>query len=216
MKKFDTVQFDWRAFAIELEEFRLLIETHAELDETKQIIPFFQKRKHLSASLGFIFNTFNNHSVDKIAFEFDLWGRFRCDLVLGCSGINSYVFIELEDAKEESLFKKLKNKATSEFSNRFEHGYSQLKDWFYILDNMQDNADFEARFGNRKIDYEGVLIIGRKSFLRSEYDELNRLRWHITHVIINSKKISIITFDELYEALAMTLQNLKDIAAIND
>lgn len=55
----------------------------------------------------------------------------------------------------------------------------------------------------------------RKNFLRPEFDEPNRLRWHITHVIINSKKISIITFDELYEALAMTLQNLKDIAAIN-
>ena len=136
--------------------------------------------------------------------------------MLGCSAIGSYVFVEFEDAKEESIFKKVKNKATSEYSTRFEHGYSQLKDWFYTLDTMQDTVDFEARFGNRSVQYEGVLIIGRKSFLRLEHGEPNRLRWHITHVIVNSKKISILTLDELYEFLVQTLQNMKNIAALND
>ena len=137
MKKFDTLQFDWRVFATELNEFKTLLDTHTELDENRHILPFFQERKHLSASLGFIFNIFNSCPVDKIAYEFDLWGKFRCDLVLGCSAIGSYVFVEFEDAKEESIFKKVKNKATSEYSTRFEHGYSQLKDWFYTLDTMQ-------------------------------------------------------------------------------
>lgn len=216
MKKFDTIQFDWRVFASELDELKTLLDTHTELEENKHILPFFQQRKHLSASLSFIFNIFNSCPVNKIAYEFDLWGKFRCDLVLGCSAIGSYVFIEFEDAKAESIFKKVKNKATSEYSSRFEQGYSQLKDWFYTLDTMQDTADFEALFGSRNLQYEGVLIIGRKSFLRPELDEPNRLRWHITHVIVNSKKISILTLDDLYEFLLITLQNMKNIAALND
>ena len=216
MKKFDTFQFDWRVFATELDEFKTLLDTHTELDENKHILPFFQQRKHLSASLGFVFNSVNSSPVDKIAYEFDLWGKFRCDLVLGCSAIGAYMFIEFEDAKADSVFKKSYNKNTSAFSSRFEHGYSQLKDWFYVLDNMQETSDFEARFGHRNIQYEGVLIIGRKHFLRPEYDEPNRLRWHITHVIVNSKKISIITLDDLYAFLAQTLQNMKNITALND
>lgn len=216
MKKFDAFQFDWRILASELAEFKTLLDTHIELEEDKHILPFFRQRQHLSASLSFVFNTFNNLPVDKMAYEFDLWGKFKCDLVIGCSSLNSYVFVEFEDAKHDSLFKKIKNKSTSEFSNRFEHGYSQLKDWFYILDNMQDNVDFEARFGSRKIQYEGVLVIGRKHFLRTEYDEPNRLLWHINSVIVNSKKISIVTLDGLYEYLIGALQNLKDISAINN
>lgn len=61
------------------------------------------------AGMGFVFNLFNGSPADKIAYEFDLWGKFKCDLVLGCSTIKSYVFIEFEDAKEESIFKKIKN-----------------------------------------------------------------------------------------------------------
>jgi hypothetical protein len=216
MKKFDPVQLDWRVFATELEEFKTLLDTHYELDENKHILPFFQQRQHLVAGLGFVFNLFNGSPADKIAYEFDLWGKFKCDLVLGCSAIKSYVFIEFEDAKEDSIFKKIKNKSTSEFSNRFEHGYSQLKDWFYILDKMQDNVEYEARFGDRNIRYEGALIIGRKSFLRFEHDEPNRLEWHISHVIVNSKKILILTLDELYELLVKVFQNLKTVLGIND
>jgi hypothetical protein len=106
------------------------------------------------------------------------------------------------------------NKSTSEFSNRFEHGYSQVVDWFNILNNMEDNTEFEARFGSRKINYQGILIVGRSEYLRKgNHDEYNRLFWRSNEVIVNSKRIYCYTYDELYEKLKARVAILKTMKA---
>ena len=128
-----------------------------------------------------------------------------------------YSFIEFEDAQPDSIFKIMKSKSTSEFGSRFEHGYSQIIDWFNILNNMQDNAEFEVRFGSRKINYCGILIVGRSAHLRrGNHDERNRLLWRQNHVVVNSKQILCLTFDELYEKLkdkANVLRTMKTAKA---
>ena len=210
MKSFLSIDFNWELFEKELDEFGDLLRGNNTLEEQKQILPFFKSRLYLSAGINLV-DIFN---CDSLAHEFDLWGKFTCDLVIGSSHIKTYYFIEFEDAKPDSLFKVFKNKATSEFGSRFEHGYSQIVDWFHILNNMQDNAEYEARFGCRKINYHGILIVGRSSFLRKgNHDEFNRLTWRKNQVIINSKRILCYTYDELYEELKRKVDSLKTMKA---
>ena len=64
-------------------------------------------------------------------------------------------FVELEDAGPRSLFVKHGDKSTREWSPRFDHGYSQVVDWFHKLQDMTHTATMEARFGKRAIDYTG-------------------------------------------------------------
>lgn len=206
MKSFLSIDFNWELFEKELEEFGDLLRGNNTLEEQKEILPFFKSRFYLSAGISLI-HIFN---CDSLAYEFDLWGKFTCDLVIGSSHDKTYYFVEFEDAKSDSLFKIVKNKSTSEFSNRFEHGYSQIVDWFHILNNMEDNAEYEARFGYRKINYQGVLIVGRSEFLRKgNHDEYNRLFWRSNEVIVNSKRIYCYTYDELYEKLKARVTILK-------
>lgn len=59
--------------------------------------------------------------------------------------------------------------------------------------------DFENRFGSRRIDYVGMLIIGRNHDL--EPREKKRLIWRQEHLVLNSKHIYCLTFDDLYNDL---------------
>ena len=210
MKSFLPIDFNWELFEKELDEFGDLLRENNTLEEQKQILPFFKSRLYLSAGISLI-DIFN---PDSLAYEFDLWGKFTCDLVIGSSHNKTYYFIEFEDAKQDSLFKVTKNKSSSEFGNRFEHGYSQIVDWFHVLNNMEDNAEFESRFGSRKINFQGILIIGRSAFLRKgNHDEYNRLLWRMNNVVVNSKRIFCYTFDELYEKLKEKIDILKTMKA---
>jgi hypothetical protein len=69
---------------------------------------------------------------------------------------------------------------------------------------MTDTPDMEARFGKRSIRYTGVLIIGRNQHL--EAGERLRLEWRRDHVVVNSKHIVCVTYDELLEDLLFRLQ----------
>ena len=104
MKSFSSIDFDWELFEKELEEFGDLLRENDTLEEQKQIQPFFKNRLQLCAGIGLI-NIFN---PDSLAFEFDLWGKFNCDLVIGSSQAKMYSFIEFEDAQPDSLFKIIK------------------------------------------------------------------------------------------------------------
>jgi hypothetical protein len=68
---------------------------------------------------------------------------------------------------------------------------------------MTNTATMEARFGKRAIDYTGVLVIGRDQHTNS--GENDRLRWRREHVIVNSKRIFCMTYDELLEDLTYRL-----------
>jgi hypothetical protein len=95
MKSFLPVDFKWASFEKELEEFGDLLRENNTLEEQKQILPFFKSKPYLSAGISLI-HIFN---CDSLAYEFDLWGKFTCDLVIGSSHSKTYYFIEFEDAK---------------------------------------------------------------------------------------------------------------------
>ncbi len=158
-------------------------------------------RPHVSALIG-LYNPAVKR-VDRLAYEYPLFGDFRCDLVIGDSETRACAFIELEDAGPRSLFVTHGGKATREWSPRFDHGYSQVVDWFHKLQDMTNTAAMEARLGKRGIDYTGVLVVGRDQHMGA--GERERLRWRREHVIVNSKRIFCVTYDELLEDLEFRL-----------
>jgi hypothetical protein len=208
MKTFDTITFDFQKCRKEVASFDALLKKSPVLGERKTILPFFRNRPHLSALCG-LYNPYLL-TVDRIAWEYELFGDFQCDLVVGNWTEGYYCFIEFEDAKPKSLFEQAGKKATREWSRRFDHGYSQLADWFYKLADRRNSDDYAAKFNKRSISFDGVLVIGRDSHM--DYGERLRLEWRREHMILDSKRIHCVTFDELLSSMKTRLTTLELLA----
>src|SRR4051812_4286178 len=117
-------------------------------------------------------------------------------ILVGNSTKHSYCMIELESGTSDGIFANVKGKATKEWSRRFEHGFSQLVDWFLALDDQQNTQRFAQDFGHGDCRFHGFLLIGRSPAL-SEADA-SRLRWRTRKVVVNSHAISCLTFDDIY------------------
>jgi hypothetical protein len=202
MKQFHRLVFDPQQCLKQAFQFQRLLASHRSLKEDEHIRPFFEKRRHLSALLA----CYNSNIVryDLLAFQYPLFGDFTCDVVVGDSRSRAFSFIEYEDAGPKSLFVKHGNKAVRELSPRFDHGYSQLIDWFYKLDHMEKSDDFEARFGARSISATGALVVGRDHYLQP--GEKPRLDWRRRNVTVRSRTIDCVTFDGLLEDILDRLQ----------
>lgn len=212
MKSFESHNFELAQCQQELFELRELLDSSDDLGENDRLLPFFRSHRNLSAFIG----SFNIEisRFNLIAFEYDLFGDFRCDLVIGDSERCAYTFVEFEDAGPKSLFVKQGRKATREWSPRLERGFGQIIDWFYKLHDRRNSDDCQARFGKRAIDFTGVLIVGRNQHM-DEGEQL-RLAWRREHVVVNSKHISCWTYDELYEILHERLNQFTMAAKAGD
>jgi hypothetical protein len=195
MKSLEPFKFDYQKGIQELEEFDKLLSSRDELGERDDILPFFRKRRHLSAFLGALNPNIIN--FNRLAFELYLMGSFSCDLAIGDSESGSYCLFEFEDAKENSVFKKHRTKSTPEWSSRFDHGFSQVIDWLWLLDDFKQTGQFRKLFGAHEINFTAYLIVGRSKYI----DDENRFRWRQNKVLVNSHKIHCFTFDELLIAL---------------
>lgn len=203
MKDFKNFRFDPKICRRELNELKAHLDRNFELNERKDVLPFFRNREHLSSFIGSYFPYIS--SFDRLAYEYDIFGDFKADLVIGDAKSGWYGFIEFEGASETSIFEKKGNKSTPEWSTRFEHGFSQVVDWFWKLDDMEYTREFVFRFGSEYTGYEGMLVIGRSEGL--EQRERDRLRWRRDRLIVNSKHIHCVTFDELYLHLDTRLRS---------
>lgn len=201
MKEFERFEFDPSACSCELDEFCDLLRCREHLKENEHIVPFFESHKHLSAFLG-------SHipyvaSFDRLAYQYSLFGDFTCDLVVGDSTQGCYCFVEFEDASPTSIFRSVPNRATPEWSPRFERGFSQIVDWFWKLDDMKNTLDYRNRFEKDDILYYGMLIIGRSNSMNAKQE--NRLRWRLSRVLVDSRQIFCLTFDQLCDTLRSKL-----------
>ena len=196
MKHFDTLVFDQQTYERELAELEQFLNKTNTLHEQADILPFFRDRKHLSARIGRIVSGLNE--ADRIAYEYDLFGDFVCDLVIGNSETNDYCFVEFENATADSIFIKKKGRYESYYTCRFEQGYSQVADWFYQLNDVSE-SQITKRFDTPRINYYGILIIGRSAFLSD--NEKKRLMWRRRNFVVSSQHILIYTFDELLSLL---------------
>ncbi len=197
MKEFRTVDFDPARCREELDRFQTLLASKEELSEKDDLRPLFTASPQLTAFLGTSFPNFA--PVNRLAYEFPIFGDFAADIVIGNFEKGIFCAIELEDASATSVFNKLKGKATSEWGRRFEHGFSQLVDWFFSFDDHRTSHAFTNRFGYGHVEFFGMLLIGRSRHL-SDHDR-QRLKWRTDRVMVSSHKIVCRTYDELYDDL---------------
>lgn len=201
MKTFDALEFSYAAATAEVAEFKALLDAKPELSEKSDVLPFFRQRRHLSLLAGSLLP--NISRLGRLAWEYDLFGDFACDLAVGDARANAYALIEFEDARANSIFQ-AGAKYTDEWGRRFEHGFSQLVDWFWKLEDQSRTEEFRHRFGGADARFAAMLVVGRSGFLPPR--ERRRLTWRLDRVIINSNKIHCLTFDDLYEGLAEKLE----------
>jgi Shedu protein SduA, C-terminal len=121
-------------------------------------------------------------------------------VAVGDSQSHQYCFIEFEDATRDSIFKKKGKKATLDWSDRFEHGCSQIIDWLLWLENQKNTNSYLQLFGVGEVHYIGLLKIGRDKFL-ADPSLRQRLTWRSEQVVVCSRKLHCITFDKLYQDL---------------
>jgi hypothetical protein len=177
-----------------ISEYKILLNSHDELEEKKHIQPFFKKHRvliFLLAGLGQI----SRSNVDEYEFEFDLWQDLICDIAIGDSTANRYCLIELEGAKKNSLFKN-KPKNYPKYADSLECGYSQIIDWFFKIDEMKNTSSIKRRFADDYPRVNAVLIVGRSHFLTTDLEK-NRFNWRRDNTLIGAKNVNCLTYDEL-------------------
>jgi hypothetical protein len=193
----ETIVFDPAKFQQELQAFDGLLKSKSDLSERQDIQPFFKKNKHLTAYMG----TFapNIAVATEICFEYEFFGDFKADILLGSKQEKEFCVVEFEDGKQDSIFKKQKRRKNPEWSARFEHAFSQMTDWFYNLEDFKNTQGFSATFGPGHTSFTGLLVMGRSASL----DDIrrSRLKWRTDTVSIGKHKVSCITFDELHARL---------------
>ena len=172
------------------------------LKEREHILSFFTENLHVAALAGHVTPGIAN--VDRLAYEFDFFGDYAADLAVGDSKRREYCFVEFENAAPDSIFKKVGKKSMLEWSPRFDHGYSQIIDWFWKLHDMDRSYTQRARFDHaNSFNYCGLLVIGRSKGLATI--ERERLEWRRKKVLVDSKHIYCMTFDEFFEDLTLKL-----------
>jgi hypothetical protein len=200
-KNLEEIVFNPDKCRLEIAAFKKLLQSKKELAERADIQKFFKKHKQLSAFIG----TFapNIGPATRLGYEFPFMGDFSADIVLGNKEKGVFCVIEFEDGRLDSIFTKVPNKATTEWSRRFEHGFSQLVDWFSSLDDFKKTDRFAKDFGHGHVSFIALLVLGRNAGV-SEHDR-NRLRWRTEKVRIDSHTVECLTFDDLYQYLEMRI-----------
>ncbi len=205
MKLLQPITFEPSQCRQQLDAFRDLLAKQVELSESDDIQPLFKASPQLAALIGTQVTGID--FANRFAFEFDVFGNYTADLVIGQAETNTFCAIEFEDAREHSVLHKVVNRAQKEWGRRFEHGFSQLIDWFHAFDDQKNSAEFAKHFGYGHVAFYGVLIIGRSAHL-TDYDR-SRLRWRADRVTVNTHKVSCLTYDELLAALTRQWQWLE-------
>jgi hypothetical protein len=193
MKELQPISFDLSLVRAELGRLKALLGSKAELSERDDIQPLFKSCPQLSAFIGTQIPGVS--PADRIAFEFDVFGDFTADLVIGNSERKAFCAVEFEDARPNSVLHKTTGRATKEWGRRLEHGFGQLLDWFFAFDDLKHSTTFAKHFGSASAEFSGLLVIGRSSHL-DEHDT-RRLLWRSNRVAVNTHKVLCRTFDEL-------------------
>ncbi|MFI5150802.1 MAG: Shedu anti-phage system protein SduA domain-containing protein [Bacteroidia bacterium] len=176
----------------------------------ERLLKFFKVRKNLLLLMG-------KMNIDSPRFykeEFNIFNEFYADFAIADRKKEKYLFVEFEDAKRYSVFKGLKNSKTKkhDWSARFEHGFSQIVDWFYRLDDYSKTNKFAQHFGTAKIEYTAILVIGRA--ISMPPGSQSRLDWRMENVDIHKKKVICLTYDALYQELVDKLDIVIDDSKI--
>lgn len=190
MKTFDDFAFDPWQCRRELAELSLKTKAPEVFSEHGDILGWFQNHKHLSAFIGAYFPYLAH--PDRLAFDYDLFGNYRCDIAIGDSDSGEFCFVALGGV------------GGKDWDGRFEQEFGQLLDWFWKLSKTRGTNESLRRFGPQYSGFQGILIAGLESQLDSEQKQ--RLNWRREHILADSKPIHCVTYDELHQHLDTKLR----------
>jgi hypothetical protein len=208
---FEPIRFDAAQCARELDAFARLLGERATLGERADVLPFFRAHRHLTAFLGSYYP--NIRVADRIAYELDLFGAFTADVVVGDWERRAYCLVEFEDGAPESVFVR-RGRATTEWSTRFEHGLSQIVDWYWKLADLRGTASLAQLFGAAEVDATAILVVGRDAGVVGV--DRARLDWRRRRVVVDSRHVYCCTFDELERDLRLRLSVFGQVLAAED
>jgi Domain of unknown function (DUF4263) len=175
------------------QEYVALLKAKPVLSEARDVLPFFNSRNDLSLLIGNYFPDIRK--VDVLAHEFQINGDFRADLVVGDSQSGHFLLVEFENGSPDSIFQKVGAKANPDWARRFEAAFSQLVDWLWKLEDTRTSTAFEHTFSRRDAKFQGLIVAGKDMKLAPQ--EKARLRWRVDKVMVDSKAVSCVSFDEL-------------------
>ncbi len=202
-QKFKTIKLNPKKCRVEIDAFGALLRAKVELSEKDDIQPFFKARPQISAFIGSYVR--NIGPATQYCFEYKFFGDYAADLVLGDKAYRQFCVIEFEDARLHSIFKPSQNKKTMVWAERFEHGFSQIIDWYTMLDDFKKTQRFKRDFGDGHIRFSAMLIIGRDASIPDSYERF-RLDWRTDKVTVDSNTVICVTFDELYRHMDQHLR----------
>ena len=212
---FEPYTRDLRALRRELEAFGALLQAGSPLGEAKDILPLVRRSRHLAAAFGFA----NRALVapNMLAIERPVLGSFRCDVAVGNATARQFTLVELEDARENSLFEPVAGRDYPRWAGRFERGFSQLVDWAWRIDHeRQPSVTLEAAFGTADPQIHYLLVIGRDRWIGAAGRA--RLDWRKRHNGISGERTTVWTYDDLFSfisgRLAVAEQDAADLVRV--
>lgn len=185
-------RFDPYACQDELAAFERLLAGHEALGEREDILPFFRSHLHLAAFLSSYHP--NLITSNRLGLEVPLFGQFQADAIVGDRTRHAFCLVEFEDGRANSVFVR-RGRQTSDWASRLEHGFSQIVDWLWLLDDQRQTDTFEGHFGARQIDVFTLLVVGRDQSLSEA--ERRRLAWRARRVVVDSRHVHCCTYDML-------------------
>jgi hypothetical protein len=198
---FDEHVFDPAQAEIELNEFKTLLDTNTDLAERKQVLANFAKWPNLCAMFGYYHGRIQ--AADRIRREFRISSYFRTDLTVKRSATDAICVVEFEGASTRDIFEN-SNRGVDTWARPFEKGFSQVVDWAWALDTYRTAPDFVEAFGSARPNIVGVLVIGRSTSI-SDGVPKDRWEWRRNKVNVDGFKVSLVTFDELYDDFSIYL-----------
>lgn len=200
-KDFERIAFDPKRCRVQIDEFAALLRSKGELSERQDIQPFFRARDQLSAFVGAYIRSLG--PTTDFAYEYPIYGDFAADLVVGDRTCQRYCVVEFKDGRNDSIFRNA-GRSITVWSRRFDRGFSQIVDWFSLLDDLKKTERFKRDFGAGHVRFSALLVIGRDSGV-SAYDRY-RLDWRTEKVRIDSHNVECVTFDSLHEQMDRQLK----------
>ena len=95
-----------------------------------------------------------------------------------------------------------------DWSREVGHGFGQLVDWAWAIDDAKNTAIFNNAFGCDGIGAVFLLVCGRDAGMEDR-TEIKRLFWRANNVMLQGKHATFLTYDGLFEMLQANIEALK-------
>jgi hypothetical protein len=204
MSQLQRIEMSYEQAATDLEQFKSYLGANESFSEG-DVVGKLKGFPHLCCLLGSLIAGVPKANVFK--FEFQIQGVFAADLVVGNTQRQRYVFIEFEDGSENGLFGKARTAQMRNWSTRFEHGFGQLVDWEWALNDGKTSAVLQNNLGGGTFAAEYLLVCGRDHFM--EGTEKERLFYRAQKVLLDGKPATCMTYDGLLLYFDATIEAIR-------